>query len=117
MRKPYKDKTYRRGGGATVMPLKYYDPTASEPAAAPGHNLLTAIPPIGIRQRIGGAHKIHNKYKSYKAKKGGFVPSVMGNFVAAASKYITPIALFAGYKLLTRKGKRVSKRRHTRRRF
>jgi hypothetical protein len=34
--------------------------------------------------------------------KGGFVPSVMGNFLFGASKYITPLALFAGYKLYTK---------------
>ena len=40
--------------------------------------------------------------------KGGFVPSVMGNFLFGASKYITPLALYAGYKLYT-------KTKHTRR--
>lgn len=34
--------------------------------------------------------------------KGGFVPSVMGNFLFGAAKYITPLALFAGYKLYTK---------------
>lgn len=43
--------------------------------------------------------------------KGGFVPSVMGNFLFGASKYITPLALFAGYKLYTKtKGTRSNKR-------
>ncbi len=54
--------------------------------------------------------------KSYKNKtRGGFMPSIMDGFAAAASKYIVPIALFAGYKLMTRKQKKGS-RRHTRRR-
>jgi hypothetical protein len=44
--------------------------------------------------------------------KGGFVPSVMGNFLFGASKYITPLALFAGYKLYT---KTKNTRRSTRR--
>jgi hypothetical protein len=52
--------------------------------------------------------------------RGGFYPSVMGEFTTLASKYIVPIALFAGYKLLGRftkkgkgkgKGKRQTKRR------
>lgn len=48
--------------------------------------------------------------------KGGFVPSVMGNFLFGASKYITPLALFAGYKLYTKtKGSTRSKKRSTRR--
>jgi hypothetical protein len=33
------------------------------------------------------------------------VPSIMGNFVAAASKFIVPTALYSGYKLLSRKSK------------
>lgn len=116
MRRSYKNRT-RRGGGATVMPLKYYDPSAQEPAAASGHDLLKAIPPIGVRPRIGGKrrthHKKHRTHHKHRAIKGGFVPSIMDGFVAAASKYIVPIALFAGYKMMTRKG---SKRSHTRRR-
>jgi len=46
--------------------------------------------------------------------KGGFVPSVMGNFLFGASKYITPLALYAGYKLYTKtKGmKRSTRRKH-----
>ena len=46
--------------------------------------------------------------------KGGFVPSVMGNFLFGASKYITPLALFAGYKLYTKTKnmKRSTKRKH-----
>jgi len=113
MRKSYKNKNKRNGGGP--FPLKYYDPMAAEPAAASGHDLLKAIPPLGVRARIGGKRKSRKVHRSRKAKKGGFVPSVMGSFVEAASKYIVPLALFAGYKLMTRKGKRAS-RRHTRRR-
>jgi hypothetical protein len=37
----------------------------------------------------------------------------MDGFMAAASKYVVPVALFAGYKLMTRKQK---KGRQTRRR-
>jgi hypothetical protein len=45
--------------------------------------------------------------------KGGFVPSVMGNFLFGASKYITPLALFAGYKLYTKtKGMKRSTKRN-----
>lgn len=100
----------RNGGGATVMPLKYFDPTATAPAADAGHNLLKAIPPLGIRARIGG-------YRRTKRNKGGFVPSIMDGFALSASKYIVPVALFAGYKLMTRKGKKSTRRhRNTRRR-
>uniref|UniRef100_A0A6C0DG43 Uncharacterized protein n=1 Tax=viral metagenome TaxID=1070528 RepID=A0A6C0DG43_9ZZZZ len=48
--------------------------------------------------------------------KGGFVPSVMGNFLLGASKYITPLALFAGYKLYTKtKNMKCRARRSTKR--
>ena len=94
-----------------MFPLSYYNPKASEPAADPGHNLLKAIPPLGIRAKIGGKRRT-------KKNRGGFVPSVMDGFALSASKYIVPVALFAGYKLMTRKGKRGTHRRgrHTRRR-
>ena len=49
--------------------------------------------------------------RSTRKMKGGFVPSVMGNFLFGASKYITPLALFAGYKLYTKtKGTRSTRR-------
>jgi hypothetical protein len=105
-------KTRRRGGAATAFPLKYFDPSASEPSVSAGRDLLKAIPPIGIRPRIGGSRKSR---RVIKKRKGGFVPSVMGGFISAASKYIVPIALFAGYKMMTRKGKKGSRRRQTRR--
>lgn len=109
MRKSHRNKTKRRnGGGATVMPLSYYNPGASEPAANAGRDLLKAIPPIGIRPRIGGRHR---RTKRQRKTRGGFVPSIMDTFVASASKYIVPLALFAGYKLMTRKGKKRSRRR------
>lgn len=104
-----KMKTKRRGGAATAWPLKWFHPDIHTPSAPAGHDLLKAIPPLGIRPKIGGSRTkkriIKNRRKSMKRRgqQGGFVPSVMGNFVAAASKYIAPLALFAGYKLMTRK--------------
>ena len=57
--------------------------------------------------RIKAAHLKEVSRKSRKSRKsrGGFVPSIMGNFVAAASKFIVPLALYSGYKLLSRKSK------------
>jgi hypothetical protein len=95
----YKRNRSRKGGAATVFPLKYFDPYAETPSAPTGRDLLHASG-MGIRPRIGG----NRKYKSKKSK-GGFMPSVMGNFLVSASKYITPLALFAGYKMITRKRK------------
>lgn len=89
----------RNGGAATVFPLKYFDPSAWEPSASAGHNLLGASG-RGIRPVIGGGKR--KRTRKQRRTKGGFVPTVMEGFVAAASKYIVPLALFAGYKLLTR---------------
>ena len=112
-------RTKRNGGAATVLPLKYFNVGASEPEAAAGHDLLKAIPPIGIRPKIGGQRSIKSRktrriLKKRKHQKGGFIPSIMDGFVAAASKYIVPVTLFAGYKLLTKKGKKGKRgtRRH-----
>jgi hypothetical protein len=105
----------RNGGAATVFPLKYYDPSAHEPSAGAGRDLLQAMPPLGVRPRIGGKRRLrHSKRRLSRKLKGGFVPSVMDGFVAAASKYIVPMALFAGYKLMTRTKKKAGRR--TRRR-
>ena len=110
-----KAKSKRHGGAATNFPLKYFDAAYKGPSAAPGHDLLQAIPPQGIRPRIGGRRgskrALRKKQKTIrKRQKGGFVPSVMGNFIAAASTYIAPLALFAGYKLLTKKQAKHAKR-------
>jgi hypothetical protein len=117
MKKSYRNKSRRSGGGATNMPLSYYNPGAAEPDANAGRDLLKAIPPLGIRPKIGGRRhrsKKHHTRRHHRVR-GGFVPSVMDGFVAAASKYIVPLALFAGYKLMTRKGKKGSSRRTRRR--
>ena len=101
----------RKGGAASVMPLQYYNPEMHGPSADAGRDLLKAIPPLGVRPRIGGKRRTTRKTRK---SKGGFVPSVMNSFVMAASKYIVPVALFAGYRLMTRRNKRGTKqtRRH-----
>ena len=101
------------------MPLKYFNDNYPEPAAPKGRDLLEAIPPLGIRPKIGGRHSMRHRTRKHRTrrhhkKRGGFMPSVMDGFARAASQYVVPIALFAGYKLMTRKGKKGSRR--TRRR-
>jgi type II secretory pathway pseudopilin PulG len=81
-----------------------------------------------IRPRIGGGTKRRKQNKRNKRAKrtrkqsgkqrgkqsgkqrgkqsGGFIPTVMEGFCMAASKYITPLALFAGYKWMTRSKKK-----------
>ena len=93
-----------RGGAATALPAPYFAASLEQPAAAAGRDLLTPIASGLVRNRIGG-----------------FVPSVGEPFVAAASQYIAPLALFAGYKLLNRtkrnkKIRRSAKKRSTVRR-
>lgn len=111
MRKSYKNRSRKNGGGATAFPLKYFNNGAYEPSAPSGRDLLEAIPPLGVRPRIGGKRRKTRKYtKRYHKKRGGFVPSIMDSFVVSASKYIVPLALFAGYKMMTKKGKKVSRR-------
>lgn len=114
MRKSYRNKSKRRNGGAaTVMPLSYYNPGVAEPSANAGRDLLKAISPIGVRPRIGGKRRSHKHKYTKRHHKGGFVPTIMEGFSAMVSQYITPIALYAGYRLLTRKQKKGRKtRRH-----
>ena len=102
-------RTRRRGGGP--LPLQYFGATAPVSAEAGSDRL--AVQGNTVRPSIGGRRRS-------RRMRGGFYPSVMGEFTTLASKYIVPIALFAGYKLLGRftkkskgkgKGKRQTKRR------
>jgi hypothetical protein len=79
-----------------------------------GRNLLVAEG-MGVRPKIGGKRSKRSKRAK---KRGGFVPSVMGNFMTSASKYIVPIALFAGYKMIKNSStsKKSQKKRRTRKR-
>jgi len=106
----------RKGGSYGPMPLKYFDASLTGPSAGAGHDLLRASG-MGIRPRIGGTRRskrsMRRSKRSKRNKRGGFVPSVMGNFVQSTSKYIVPMTLYAGYKLMTRKGSKSKKtRRH-----
>jgi len=109
--------TRRRGGAATAFPLSYFSGKAPFAADA-GRNLLVSEG-MGVRPKIGGKRSTCSKRSIRSKKRGGFVPSVMGNFMASASKYIVPIALFAGYKMIKKgqpKGQLKSqKKRRTRR--
>ena len=110
---PRRNKSKRRtvGGGATVLPLQYYNPGLRAPSAGAGQDILRASPPTEVRPKIGG------KRKKTRKTKGGFVPSIMDGFVAAASRFIVPLSLYSGYKLLSRKQRKQKKQgRRTRRR-
>jgi hypothetical protein len=117
-------KKKQRAGQYGPMPLKYFDNSLTGPSAPAGHDLLKAVGPLGVRPLIGpvdvrpatmcsrGGKR--RKATRHRKTKGGFVPSVMGNFLEAASKYIVPVALFAGYKLMTRKKSKRRTHRHRR---
>jgi hypothetical protein len=75
------------------------------------------------KRRNGGASypaKYYNAHASVhggtrrRRRNGGFVPSIMEGFAVATSKYIAPLALFAGYKMFNR-SKTSHKKRHSKR--
>ena len=45
--------------------------------------------------------------------RGGFVPSIGEPFSLLASKYITPLALYSGYKLIANMNKKPTRRRNS----
>ena len=104
----------RNGGAATVLPLSYYNPGAYEPSANAGRDLLKAIPPLGIRPKIGGGR---TRRRTLRRTTGGFIPTIMDGFVRAASKYVVPVALFSGYKLMTRKHKTLFRKKRAKKAF
>lgn len=82
----------KRGGDATNLPAPYFKAPLVQPVADAGHDLLKAVGNI-VRPRIGGG-------KRTTRKRGGFVPSIMEGFSQIAGKYVLPIAMFAGYRLI-----------------
>lgn len=81
-------------GGA--LPLRYFDASAYHPDATEGVNMLQAGELI--RPKIGGRRKRKTRRKRTK---GGFIPTVMEPFVSGVSKYIVPLVLYSGYKLMS----------------
>ena len=100
----------KKRGGNQALPLQYFG-TAAPVSAGEGGDRM-GISGNMVRPAIGG---LRSTKKRSTRTRGGFYPSVMGNFVAGASKYIVPIALFAGYKLMkkapTRRKQRTRKQR------
>jgi hypothetical protein len=108
MRKTRKCLWRKKKVGGSNLPAPYFAAAGlTQPDAAAGGDILTLQP--------GGAVIRSGLPVQGYAVKGGFVPSVGEPFVSAAAQYITPLALFAGYKLMQR-GKKATRRRVTRRR-
>jgi hypothetical protein len=115
MRQSHRKRTLRKrmsrkgGGNATNLPAPYFKAPLVQPIADAGHDLLKTVGNM-VRPRIGGGYKRQTK------KRGGFVPSIMEGFSQMAGKYVLPLAMFAGYRLINgSKSKRVRRTRRTRR--
>ena len=100
----------KKRGGNQALPLQYFGAAAQVSAGEGGDRM--GISGNMVRPAIGGTRSTRTRSMKKRSTKtrGGFYPSVMGNFVAGASKYIVPLALFAGYKLM-QKTQRTRKQR------
>lgn len=110
----------KSSGGATAWPLSFFNPSSITTATVSAGRDLLGISNSTVRPSIsitGGRRKTRKTRKQRKLRRlrkpkrksrkthGGFVPSIMGNFVSAASKFVVPTAIYSGYKLLSRKNK------------
>ena len=104
-----KRRTRKQGGGP--LPLEYFGVKTGNYSAASGADILDVKGQI-IRPHIGGRVTRNRKphRKSQRKTRGGFIPSVMEGFAFAANKYIVPLALFAGYKMINNKSTHHSKK-------
>jgi len=108
-----KRKSRKQGGGP--LPLEYFGVKTGNYSAASGSDVLD-VKGQTIRPHIGGRvtrnRKLPHKSqrKSQRKTRGGFIPSVMEGFAFAANKYIVPLALFAGYKMINNKSTHHSKK-------
>ena len=96
----------RQHGGATPMPLAYYQPGAYETrtleatgAGFAGSTATWAREPV---MQTGG--------RRTRRQAGGFSPSVMGQFASAGLRLL-PVAGYMGYKMFNKKGSRKTRRR------
>lgn len=96
------------------MPPSYVGAPLIQPSVGAGTCLLTPNETM-IRPIIGGKrHKKTKKNKNKKSRKGkmkgGFLPSIGEPFVAAAGKYIAPLALFGLYRFLKNKPTKLTRK-------
>ena len=99
----------KKVGGQGPLPGSYFGLGAA-PSAPAGGDLLPyrqGAGPVELGRLSGGPTQI-------RPAVGGFVPSIGEPFVAAASKYVVPLALFAGYKLMGRKGAKSRRKERSR---
>ena len=96
--------------GGAVLPLRYFDPYAEQSSAFAGNDVL-GVNGLEVRPKIGGRRAKRTKRakraskrsrRTTKRTKGGFIPSIMESFVVGASKYVAPLAMVSGWKLMNR---------------
>jgi len=112
------------------MPPAYVGAPLVQPSADAGTCILTPTATM-IRPKIGGSiakqhsrrksrgkkaqrkHRKSRKNKNSRRQRAGFLPSIGEPFVAAAGKYVAPIALYGLYKFLNKSktGSRTKKSR------
>ena len=100
------------------MPLSYLNTNYVEPSASRGTNVPGAEPGLARASLnlTGGRRSRSKTLKSSKCgcvSKGGFYPSVMGNFVANAARLI-PATLYATYRMVVNKTKSKTRTRKQR---
>jgi hypothetical protein len=104
-----KRKSRRRGGAATAFPLSYFNGKAPEACAPAGYDLQRASG-LGVRAALGPTGIVKGGGCPCNIRRGGFYPSVMGSFAQSASKYIAPMAFYAGYKMFKTSQEKSAKR-------
>lgn len=106
----------RQRGGATPMPLAYYQPGAYETRVLePTGAGIAASSDSWVRAPVtqtGGRWTRRGQRQA-----GGFSPSVMGQFASAGLRLL-PVAGYMGYKMFSKKSRKASRKagRRTRRR-
>ena len=95
------------------MPLSYLNPNYLEPSASTGTNVSGAEPGLARASlNLTGGRRTKKTVKGGKCGcvKGGFYPSVMGNFVANTARLI-PATLFATYRMFKNSKTKTRKQR------
>jgi hypothetical protein len=107
------NKTRKQKGSA--MPLSYLNRNYIEPSGPAGSNVSGAEPGLARASLnlTGGRRSRSKTVKGGKCgclTKGGFYPSVMGNFVANTARLI-PAMLFASYRMFKNSKTKTRKQR------
>lgn len=110
---PRGSRKYRQSGGLPSMPLSYVNTSYREPSASTGSNVLASEAGLArpVLNLTGGKKHKHSHTRRCMCRKGrgGYYPSIMGNFVGNASRLV-PAAAVTGYRMVknynkTRKNK------------